>query len=198
MDAEQATEKFREDSFVHVLIGDVIRSSDILSKEDSDYQRRLTVRAIFAAIEGLFTVAKSGMTSLPLNPAEASVLKEESYEVGERGNIRIRTKYIPLERNLKAIVRIVRRVRPAYELDFNHPGWSSLVRALEVRHRLMHPKRLEDLSVSDSEMVDAQRGFNWFLAFTIEVMEETNSTLQEIYSKVLPRPRKKANGEDVT
>jgi len=167
---------FGTDSFAHVLIGDVVTAFNELSESDTPTRRRSAVRATFAAIEGLLSMVKVGMGVLTLSPSEISIVREEAYEVSDSGAIRVRARAVPFSRNLKAIVRIIKRLRPHYALDFNHPGWHALTRTLEVRHRLTHPKGLGDLEVSSRELSDAQRGFNWFLAFAIEVMSETNES----------------------
>ncbi len=173
----------RTDSFVHVLIGDVTTSLDELNSDDTPTRRRSAIRTTFSSIEGLMHLARGVLDTFPLTPAEFVVVKEVAVEVTERGAINERARSVPFDRSLKAIVRIVGKYRPDYALDFDHPGWSALLRIMEVRHRLTHPKKLDDLAVSDQEIEDAHRGFSWFLAFALEVMAETVDTIKDRYEK---------------
>ena len=119
---------------------------------------------------------------------------EEAYEVDDRGNIKTKKRKIPFENNLKSVVKIIGRVRPDYELDYNHPGWNALKDSLKVRHRLAHPKDLKDLEVTDQEITDAQRGFTWFLSLAIEVMYESNNSLKEKFLESLEHKHRFENG----
>jgi hypothetical protein len=39
--------------------------------------------------------------------------------------------------------------------------------------------------VTDNEIEDAQRGFNWFLAFALRVMSETVESIREKYGRLI-------------
>lgn len=175
----------RTDSFVHVLIHDVASSLDALKSSDTPTLRRSAIRTVFASIEGLMHLTRGCLSVFPLTPAELTVVNELSYEVTDRGTINERTRFVPFDRSLKAIVRIVRQYCSEYSLDFDHPGWIALLRTLDVRHRLTHPKSLDDLSVTDSEIEDAHRGFYWFLAFAIEVMNEGVESIRDKFGELI-------------
>jgi hypothetical protein len=68
--------------------------------------------AVFSAIEGLMSVAPSRLEIMPLTRAEFCIVREESYEVTDGDSIRIGSKFVSFDRSLKAVVRIVRRIRP--------------------------------------------------------------------------------------
>ena len=172
----------RTDSFVHVLISDATISLRELGDNDTPFRRRSAIRTVFSSIEGLMYVTRDLIKVFPLSHAEATVISEVSFEVTERGTISERKKFIPFDRVLKVIAKIIRKHRPEYKLDFNHPGWASLLRLLDVRHRLTHPKEIGDLSVSDQEIEDANRGFYWFLAFALEVGRETVESVKVQYA----------------
>jgi hypothetical protein len=42
-----------------------------------------------------------------------------------------------------------------------------------MRNRITHPKRLDDLAVSDPDLKTAEAGFVWLLAVVVHVMEHT-------------------------
>jgi hypothetical protein len=50
-----------------------------------------------------------------------------------------------------------------YDLDLGGKGWEAFQIAIKLRDRLMHPKRPEDLIVTDQVLESTAIGFNWFL-----------------------------------
>jgi hypothetical protein len=124
---------------------------------------------------------------LPLSPGEHAVLFELSYDVDARGNIISRVKHVPLEKHVKSVVRILARRRPDYSMDYNHPGWTSLIQGLEVRHRLAHPKTKADLVVSDEDLNNVRSGFLWIQAFVIETMEQGAEAIHAVLGDKLPQ-----------
>ncbi len=188
--------EFRQDSFTHVLIGDVVAAHSRLEQLDTQTHRRELIRTIFSAIEGLHWKLKSDVLQhavevTKLTPHEHAALLEEAYSVDEKGMVRVQPRFLPLPTAIRLVVSIVKRYRPTYQLDFSHVGWSNLRVAIEVRNRLVHPKVLSDLSVTDLEIQQALSAFNWLLALAIEVLQETKSHLQAISSSFL---RKHSDG----
>ncbi len=47
-------------------------------------------------------------------------------------------------------------------LDVSDHHWELMRRSARVRNRLMHPKHLASVHVSDDEMADARRALRWF------------------------------------
>jgi hypothetical protein len=172
------------DSFTHVLVGDVKAAEKRRRDTDNQTHRRELVRAVFAAIEGLHWQLKNDVLrqgSSELSHLEYAAMLEESYSVDERGNVNAFPRYLPLTTAIRLVVNVVRRYRPAYQVDFNHAGWANLKTAVEVRNRLVHPKQLEDLNVSADEVRKTLSGFQWILALVIEILRETNKDLRETY-----------------
>lgn len=177
-------------TFTHLLVGDASDAFEQLKAENSPALRRSTVRAVFAAIEGLLWQLKSGLDAPPAGESigELAVLREETYSVDERGVLRTRPYYLPLPQTIRFLTRLVQRARPAYNLDFNHPGWTYLLASLEVRHRLTHPKTLEDLNVSEEELGQLSAAFAWFLAFVIEASYEHVQFMREVTDRYPKTP----------
>jgi hypothetical protein len=82
-------------------------------------------------------------------------------------------------------VSIVKRYRPEYVVDFAHPGWANLREAVAIRNRLVHPRELTDLTVSDIEIRQALSAFNWLLALVIEVLRETAAHGESLTSRFI-------------
>lgn len=183
------TSEPNQNSFTHVLVGDVTDAEERLKANDTPTHRRELIRAAFAAMEGLHWRLKQDVfnhadTVTNLSVHEKAALLEEAYSVDERGTVRSQPRFLPLPTAIRLVVSIVKRYRPDYEIDFNHVGWSNLRSAIDVRNRLVHPKTLSDLSVSDLEIGQALSAFSWLLALVIEVLSETNSHLKAITSEL--------------
>ena len=184
--------EFRQDSFTHVLVGDVVAAKSRLDELDTQTHRRELVRTTFSAIEGLHwqlkrDVLRHAEVVTSLSAHEYAALLEEAYSVDEKGTVRSHPRFLPLPTAIRLVVTIVRRYRPEYAIDFQHVGWSNLRASVEVRNRLVHPKSLAELSVSDLEITQALSAFNWLLALVIEVLRETHSHLQTATSAVLKK-----------
>jgi hypothetical protein len=172
-------------TFTHVLVHDVLFAEQRVQESDTPTHRRELVRAVFAAIEGLHWRLKRDVAThrhvIPggLTAHEQAAMAEESYTVDERGHVSAIPRFLPLATAIRLVVRIVQRYRTDYKVDFDHVGWSNLKAAIDVRNRIIHPKQLEDLTVSQEEIRRSMSAFAWILALNIEVLRETRDHLQE-------------------
>jgi hypothetical protein len=178
-------------SFPRIVVEDVVDAMGRCEQEKfAPARKRELIRAVFAAIEGLhwrlkqdvFRHAEDTATRLSLH--ERAALLEEAYTVDERGIVHTQSRNLPLPTAIRLVFNIVKRYRPEYELDFTHVGWSNLRIAIDVRNRLVHPKTLDDLTVSELEVKQAMSGFGWLLAFVIEVLQETVDDLKATHSRL--------------
>jgi hypothetical protein len=188
------TDLSRNDSFTHILVHDVIASQKRFRRRDTPNHRRELIRAVFAAIEGLHWQLKRDVLShnrTKLSPHEYAAMVEQTYSVDDRGNVNVTPRFLPLVTAVRLVVSIVKRSRPTYQLDFNHVGWANLKAAVEVRNRLVHPKTLEDLNVSDAEIDKAMSAFSWILALVIEVLQETHAALTGDYLPPADKPSRR-------
>jgi hypothetical protein len=177
-------------NFGHVLSRDVEAARARLEAHDTPTHRRELIRSAFSAIEGHHWQLKQDVLHhaahvTKLTAHEYAALMEETYSVDKNGTVRSQPKFLPLLTSVRLVVSIVQRYRPEYEVDFQHVGWSNLRAAVDVRHRLVHPKQLEDLSVSGEEIEQTLSAFDWLLDLVLEVLRETHTHLQELQSGIL-------------
>jgi len=153
------------ESFSTVLIDDMTAAIRGL-KDQHPRQRRICIRAAFAAVEGhlaslcqqLLANAAGGLTK-----TERMALREESYRVDDGGKIHKVIAHLPLKHRVKLVTAIVERLHPEYEIDFRSSGWQGLLRGLDVRDSITHPKNRQDMDVEPSELEAALHGVFWFL-----------------------------------
>ena len=90
------------------------------------------------------------------------MIKEEDYELDDSGAVRIRNARLKLLNNFRFAFAVAAKAADVdFRLDVGGPGWQALRETVPVRDRLMHPKRLTDLVVTENEVRKAMIAFNW-------------------------------------
>lgn len=169
-----------------ILRKDVMECAAELIESDTQKNRRTFIRAMFAEIEAwmyLFrrlSLEPSGGAEITLNEAEKALLKEEDYEIGEKGDVRVRPyfgKFLPTFRFVVAMYIKVNGLQTV--IDYSTGGWDALQKAVKIRNRLTHPREPTELEVAEDEVdiiiaaYDFQRGvFNKLLEDNIDRMQQ--------------------------
>lgn len=174
-----------EKSFTYIVIEDVVSARERLQLEDTPTHRRELVRAIFSAIEGLNWRLKLGVLEharrhVELSPHEHAAMMEQTYSIDDRGIVSVSPRYLPLSSTIRLMVRQIQKYRSEYSVDFGYPGWEDLKVSINVRNRITHPKKIDDLSVTKEEISRCVSAFGWMLALNIEVLSETNEHLKQL------------------
>lgn len=147
-------EPFRDDRFEHVILGDVVHAYLRLDEDDIEIHRRELIRSCFSAIEGLFFLMKKSFLEHPdaeqlFSIHERAALLDESYQVKDNGKVASQTRYFPLPNMYKLLIGLAERAHRDYQNNtISSHSWDSFLKAVNVRHRLTHPKDLTDLQVS--------------------------------------------------
>jgi hypothetical protein len=166
----------RHGELMEDLLFDWYYASEQLDPEDIDDEeqlhRRTLVRTMFAWIEGSVFALKREVLEhhelgrLSLSAAECAILREESYTLRDSGAIDVSPSYARLLPNIKFTFPVYARAW-GKSFEFDPPlsaelRWQKLHRAHQIRNRLMHPKSIEQLVVSDSDLEDVLSGASWF------------------------------------
>jgi hypothetical protein len=154
---------FRED------IGLCTQQSSTVSP-NQQFWRRAYVRTTFAFIEGMtfgikqFTFGVAKKAGVRLLEAEKALLAEEDYDLDDKGEVTTASAKISITRNVRFAFKILGRAGAfSYELKVDDEGWDSFKKSIKIRDRLMHPKRSEDLAISDQELETVKKASAWFL-----------------------------------
>jgi hypothetical protein len=112
-------------------------------------------RVTLAAVEGLLWQLKQHILRDPdklakLSIHEQAALRDESYVVDERGNVRLQLRFHPITSSIRLVVRILQRFQPEYTIDFSDENWRHMQTAVLVRNRLAHPKHTSDFEPRDA------------------------------------------------
>ncbi|CAA9343366.1 MAG: hypothetical protein AVDCRST_MAG68-3163 [uncultured Gemmatimonadetes bacterium] len=167
-DTEHVSHTFREfmEMFT-LLLDEANRSYAHVTLLNDQFARRAFVRATFAYIEGV----TYGLKQVALlasegtfKPGELALLKEESYEISEAGKLKIRAARLSTLANIRlAFSALSRSQGTDYRLPVHDQPWSTLKEALQVRHRITHPKSTVSLLVSDAEVQSVYSAGEWFM-----------------------------------
>jgi len=96
------------------------------------------------------------------SPAEMLCLGELAFDLTDNGEIKWKKAKIPLEKDLSFAFRIyAKSFRVEFKLDKGGRGWQKFRTATRIRDRLTHPRRLEDLAVSDEKLQTVEDAVLW-------------------------------------
>lgn len=153
-------------------------------KKGRYFWRRIFVRSVFAAIEGACECLRRQAFTAEVNKvpkhislAKLSVLAGETYYVTNKGEIRAQPLRI---RFLDHILLSLKSYAETQEVSYRTSKgkhWHRIEKALQVRHRITHPKRLAGLTISKAEIADIEFSFKWFLDELVCILREKGFTL---------------------
>lgn len=159
-------QKMRE--MTKVLGQDCKEHYTAIQTNDSQSHRRSYVRSVFAFIEGIVYRMKDtahyfGEARTVLSVEELGVLRGVSFVVNGEGEASSTPVYSSFNPNFKFAFKIFSKsFDSSFQLILSGSGWQALRMALKVRDRLMHPKGITDLTVTDAEVEAAKKAFDWF------------------------------------
>lgn len=142
--------------------------------------RRAFVRAAFSFIEGIvfgmkqFALELAETRKVSFDAGEISFIREEASALTHSGEIQTKPTKITLETNLRFAFRVFAKGGGAtYVLDVSGADWQRLRRSIAIRDRLMHPKLVEDVDVSNEEFKDVMFSSTWFAEAFEQLFKET-------------------------
>lgn len=161
-----------------ILLIDIERANkSYLASPKSQTAARNLVRIIFASIEGqTFALKQWSLNTYRLKnkiaqPGELALLEDVSYELNESGNIKKRTLRLPTAANVRFAFESMARAHDInFEFNSESLGWKSLKNALQVRHRLTHPKSSWDLLLEKDDVNEAIVASAWFNVTVLEIL----------------------------
>lgn len=168
------TEPF-DRTFLRTLIEDVLAARSAINADTGGSGRRNAVRATFAAIEGDLWflrqhVIETATSMNTLTPLAGMALREETYLVGNKGEVIRQVRSVPLLQGIRLIESQARLIAPEIRVRYDHAGWQALRLGHAIRNRITHPKKSADLDVSDDELAMVAQGIDWLLATTEYIM----------------------------
>ena len=166
-------------------------------RSQTDY--RHFVRAVMAYIEGMtFKLKEAALTFnyLELNEEvderDLALLREEQYSLDRTGNPKTSPLRLPMKENVRFAINMFAKTFGLPPMPiFDSIGWNAICQTIEVRHRLTHPKKVGDLTVTKMEADLASTALRWHS----ECMKTLQSAAGEVFKRrteEFEKQRKKA------
>jgi hypothetical protein len=151
------------------LFDDMIQCEAILKQSDSPFARRNLVRATFAYFEGLVYSVKDRMVdsalageSLRFTAGVLVNLMDEVPRPNRQGKLELEANRVPFLNSCAFLLRVLAESRGIDSGPFfSDNGWNQMQASLSMRHRITHPKQVEDLEISDSELENIRGAYRW-------------------------------------
>ena len=131
--------------------------------------RRQFIRSMFAVIEAATWIFKQeaieqhAAGAVAFTPSELALLTETSPVLEADGTVQDAQSAIRFAPNVLFAFKCHARAHSyACVVNVGDHRWDLLRRSARVRNRLMHPKQLASMHVSDEELSDARRSLSWF------------------------------------
>jgi len=165
--------------FLSLLEDDRLNSASILQANDNQYTRRTYVRAFFSNTEGLIQSLRHRVLDDiknfggPFTTAEIAILKEEAYALSRNGDATTQKRHSKTEDLMKFVIKMsAKAYETKFDLNLSNKGWESFLASLEIRNRVTHPRNVEDLTITDSDLTTVRQAETW-LHSTIDSLMTT-------------------------
>jgi hypothetical protein len=134
-----------------------------------DFAIRTFVRTMAAEFETRLFLLQDFMlklheetSNIKFTPEELAVLKSESYVVRANGEVQSSVKFYPFKEHLLFTLKLfARRFNVKAMPDTSGSGWQAVQAFIEIRNRLMHPKSMRDLVISEAEVTTINEAQDW-------------------------------------
>lgn len=165
------------DQLYRPLVEDAHRALKVANENPTPYNMRVAFRVVFSAIEGLIWILKQNIiVGLHLEDGiyslgEIAFLKEEAYQLKNRGEVEAKQRFIRVSENLLFAWKMYfRGVLPDFSPTLDGEGWKGLQHSLKARNRITHPRSPSDLDVNQDDLKALSDGFDWVVRTTFQNM----------------------------
>jgi len=163
----KAFQEFRK--LANALKADVLVAYKELNQTDINdslrpYRRRTFIRTSHAFVEGVCYGLRMFCSVAENIPGHCLTTEELDY-ILERPRQDGRPNYLKGDDVVKDSFKYAAKVLSLdFRLNCNHQGWINFKNSREVRDKIMHPKEIVNLNISEKEVADCHEGLQWFVA----------------------------------
>ena len=117
---------------------------------------------IFFLGEFLIGLHETGDKSFILSVDEVHILKSTTLNIKKNGDISESQKFYPLKERLLFILKLAARIfNPKAMPNTSSNKWESVGKFVDIRNRLAHPKKMDDLNITEEEIDHINRAQDW-------------------------------------
>lgn len=151
---------------IQILESDVkFAETEWLKDKSSQFWGRILIRCCCAWVEGSLSLLKQ----FALEIAEYSGAKLNGKDMEVLTELRIdkngvnKPAFLPIRENIKETFKVfIKARRIQREIKYDDSRFTDLCDTFELRNKLMHPKKQQDLGISVKMLEAGERGVNWF------------------------------------
>jgi len=152
-----------------ILSDDCVAVGKNYESNRSQLNRRTFIRTFFSYVEGeIFQLKQLCLMMnqeklVNYNRAELALLRDEQYDLKDGGNVRIGSKFLKIQSNLRfAVKSFDKAFNPPHKIVFEGDGWKSFLEGKKIRNRVIHPKNQYESNINNEEMRTVKKGVNWY------------------------------------
>jgi hypothetical protein len=151
------------------LTSDLGRCEEHLDSADCQFWRRAYIRTAFSIFEAMNNFLKekaaqaaSSGDKTAFNTTRIDLLADYTYHIERNGKIVPQEQRFPFLNYTAFVLRSLCEESYVKANFFSDNGWNEFQKAVQIRHRLTHPKMGADLDVSDTEIQSIKEAMHWY------------------------------------
>ncbi|HEY8688443.1 MAG TPA: hypothetical protein VIM07_04350 [Chitinophagaceae bacterium] len=146
-------------------------------KINTQFYRRLFIRNIFSVIETYLYVTKElvknklviDKNTNQISWSDLTILNEKKAVLDTQGNVNVMDDFQKFEPSLRFTLNIFAKIFGADLPKYGDSNFEKLKKLSKRRNDITHPKSLEELVISDQEIIDTVSMFSWFMHTHTEI-----------------------------
>jgi hypothetical protein len=164
-----------------ILKSDVDQCKEKLSDEYTGVWDRVYTKAIFSMVEGIsfrirqYIVSAVDAGIYSLDATSVNFLSESTYKIDSSGKIKEKDEYLVFFPGFKFTFKSFGKclgMESFVETAFGDIGFNNFKKSVEIRNRLTHPKRTQEMRVSGTELSLIQNSEEWFHALVMPLIKK--------------------------
>lgn len=145
-----------------ILVTEIVKAEALLEEEDSQFNRRVYVRAFFASVEAFVaSIRRIALLSPEKFPEEERTLLRETRVAVSNGKVVKHKHKVSLRDILPLAFNSFMKARGSQTTMNLDNDWSNFHKCIAVRDRITHPKVATDFTISDQEIHEMNRATHW-------------------------------------
>lgn len=154
------------------LLNDLSSAEQMLAEPNCQFARRVYLRCLVTLIEADIHDLRQEIARRVIDRSDFSgkwnihlltLLMDDRPSISQQGEIRLTRQQHTLSELAKFILTLYRRLAGSDEDYFAQHGWDTFRKLIAIRNRVAHPKKDEDIILSDDDMIVINRAKAWYL-----------------------------------